>query len=276
LSSVAAHRVEPISASIDTISVSTDGQRLSARPGMTNCLFSAMGAFLLVGITQMSQDSGRALLFDIDGTLADTDALHREAFVRVFGPRGHIVDVARFKKELQGFSNASIGERFLPDESPDSRAAILDEKEQIFRTLVAGQIRPVPGLMALLDLAGAANVPMVAVTNAPRLNAEMLLAGLGIMHRFKAIVIGDELSHGKPHPMPYLEGLRFAGAAAQASIAFEDSRSGIQSASAAGIATIGMRTSLSHDDLVAAGAVATAKAFDDPELMQRVAAVMKW
>jgi beta-phosphoglucomutase-like phosphatase (HAD superfamily) len=78
------------------------------------------------------------------------------------------------------------------------------------------------------------------------------------------------------YPMPYLEGLRFAGAAAQASIAFEDSRSGIQSASAAGIATIGMRTSLSHDDLVAAGAVATAKAFDDPELMQRLAAAMKW
>jgi HAD superfamily hydrolase (TIGR01509 family) len=224
----------------------------------------------------MSQDSGRALLFDIDGTLADTDALHREAFIRVFGPRGHVVDDARFKTELQGFSNASIGERFLPDESPDSRAAILDEKEQIFRTLVAGQIKPVPGLMALLDQADAAGVPMVAVTNAPRLNAEMLLAGLGIMQRFTAIVIGDELPHGKPHPMPYLEGLRFAGAVAQASIAFEDSRSGIQSASAAGIATIGMRTSLSHDDLVAAGAVATAKAFDDPELMQRVATAMKW
>jgi HAD superfamily hydrolase (TIGR01509 family) len=224
----------------------------------------------------MSQDSGRALLFDIDGTLADTDALHREAFDRVFGPRGHVVDDARFKSELQGFSNASIGERFLPDESPEARAAILDEKEHIFRTLVAGHIRPVPGLMALLDLADAANVPMVAVTNAPRLNAEMLLSGLGIMQRFKAIVIGDELSHGKPHPMPYLEGLRFAGAAAQASIAFEDSRSGVQSASAAGIATIGMRTSLSHDDLVAAGAVATARTFDDPELMQRVAIAMKW
>jgi beta-phosphoglucomutase-like phosphatase (HAD superfamily) len=48
---------------------------------------------------------GRALLFDIDGTLADTDFLHREAFHRVFAPRGHIVDEERFKRELQGFSN---------------------------------------------------------------------------------------------------------------------------------------------------------------------------
>ena len=218
----------------------------------------------------------KALLFDIDGTLADTDALHREAFDRVFGPRGHVVDDARFKAELQGFSNVSIGERFLPEEEPEARAAILDEKERVFRTLVAGQIKPVPGLMTLLGRADAAGIPMVAVTNAPRLNAEMLLSGLGIMQRFKAIVIGDELPHGKPHPMPYLEGLRLAGAAAHASIAFEDSRSGIQSAAAAGIPTIGIRTTLGHDDLVAAGAVATASAFDDPELLARLAAAMTW
>ncbi|MGY8665464.1 HAD-IA family hydrolase [Bradyrhizobium sp. UFLA05-109] len=224
----------------------------------------------------MSEAMGQALLFDIDGTLADTDALHREAFNQIFGPRGHVFDHARFSKELQGFSNVSIGERFLADELPERRAAILDEKEQIFRTLVAGQIKPVPGLMALLDKADARGIPMVAVTNAPRLNAEMLLSGLGIMDRFKAIVIGDELPHGKPHPLPYLEGLRFAAAAAHASIAFEDSRSGIQSAAAAGIPTIGMRTSLSHDDLVAVGAVASASTYDDDALMKLVAAAMKW
>ena len=87
---------------------------------------------------------------------------------------------------------------------------------------------------------------MAAVTNAPRLNAEMMLAGLGIAHRFKALVIGDELHHGKPHPLPYLEGLRPLGAEAERSLAFEDSRSGVQSATAAGIATVGMLTSLSH------------------------------
>lgn len=224
----------------------------------------------------MSAETGRALLFDIDGTLADTDALHREAFNRVFGPRGHVVDDARFKAELQGFSNASIGERFLPGETLQTRAAVMDEKEAIFRDLVAGQIAPLPGLMALLDRADDAGIPMVAVTNAPRLNAELLLSGLGITRRFKAIVIGDELPHGKPHPLPYREGLRFAGARPEASLAFEDSRSGVQSAAAAGIATIGMRTTLGHDDLVAAGAIATAGAYDDHELMKLVAAAMKW
>ncbi|MGY4477282.1 HAD superfamily hydrolase (TIGR01509 family) [Bradyrhizobium sp. USDA 3364] len=227
-------------------------------------------------ISRMSQTQSRALLFDIDGTLADTDPLHLAAFNQVFGPHGHSFDHARFGKELQGFSNASIGERFLAHEPAERRAGILAEKERIFRELVTGQIVPVPGLMALLERADRAGVPMVAVTNAPRANAELLLAGLGIAHRFRALVIGDELAHGKPHPLPYLEGLRLAGASASASLAFEDSRSGIQSATAAGIATVGMRTGLSHADLLAAGAVASAGAFDDPELIRLVASAMGW
>ena len=218
----------------------------------------------------------RALLFDIDGTLADTDALHVEAFNQVFAPRGHVFDRARAAKELMGFSTASIAERFLPDEPPERQAAIMGEKEAVFRSLVSGKIQPMPGLMTLLAFADRASIPIVAVTNAPRLNAEMLLSGLGIMHRFKAVVIGDELPHAKPHPMPYLEGLRAVNAAPNLSVAFEDSRSGIKSASAAGIATVGIRTSLSHADMVEAGALLTAGAFDDPDLMKLVAATMGW
>ena len=224
----------------------------------------------------MHGGSGKALLFDIDGTLSDTDALHVEAFNQVFGPRGFVFDRARASKELLGFSNVSIGERFLPDEPPERRAAIMTEKEVAFRRLASGRIEPVPGLMALMDLADRVNIPMVAVTNAPRANADMMLFGLGITDRFKAIVIGDELAHGKPHPLPYLEGLRAVGAAPERSLAFEDSRSGVQSAVAAGIAAVGIRTSLGHADLVAEGAVMTADAFDDPQLIDLVAATMGW
>jgi HAD superfamily hydrolase (TIGR01509 family) len=220
--------------------------------------------------------SGKALLFDIDGTLTDTDALHLEAFNEVLGPHGHAFDHARFTRELQGFSNASISERFLAGQPPERQTIIMGEKEQAFRKLVAGRIQPLPGLMALLARADRANIPMAAVTNAPRLNAEMLLSSLGIADRFKVLVIGDELAQGKPHPMPYLEGLRAVGAAAEASVAFEDSRSGVQSASSAGIATIGIRTSLSHVDMVGAGAVMSAKDYDDPELLKFVAVVMNW
>jgi HAD superfamily hydrolase (TIGR01509 family) len=207
---------------------------------------------------------GAALLFDIDGTLADTDPLHLEAFNRTFAPYGHHFDKPRFALELQGLANEAIARRFVPHLSPADGMEVLRGKEETFRDLARSAIHAVPGLFALMDMADAAGLPMAAVTNAPRANADLILDGLGIRHRFRALVIGEELAHGKPHPLPYLEGLRLLGASAQASVAFEDSRTGIASATAAGLATIGIRTSLLHEDMIAAGAVLSADSYDDP------------
>ena len=218
--------------------------------------------------------TGAALLFDIDGTLVDTDRLHLEAFNRTFAPLGHTFDAARFKAELQGFSMSSIMDRFLSAEPPTRRREIMEEKEAAFRALAEAGLEPMPGLIALLDRAEAAGLPMAAVTNAPRANADLLLGSLGIRPRFQAVVLGDELPHGKPHPLPYLEALRSLGAKADLSLAFEDSVSGVTSASAAGLLTVGIRTSLSATELRAAGAGATAADYRDPALLALMADVV--
>ena len=207
-----------------------------------------------------------ALLFDIDGTMADTDAFHLQAFNQVFAPFGHTFDRQRFTAELQGFPMVDIERRFLGDKPPAQRTAIMAEKEAVFRDLARSHIHPVGGLLELLDRAHSLGVPMAAVTNAPRANAEMVLAGLKIAHRFQALIIGDELAHGKPHPLPYLEGLRALNADVTRSIAFEDSRSGITSATAAGLATVGITTSLTPQELEAAGATLSIAEFGDPRL----------
>jgi HAD superfamily hydrolase (TIGR01509 family) len=206
---------------------------------------------------------GAALLFDIDGTLADTDEFHREAYNEVFKPWGQVFDLERYTREIQGFANADITARLLPDETLARRAELSDLKEATFRRLVTGHVRAKPGLMELLDRADAAGIPMAAVTNAPRLNAEMMLEALGITARFKRLVIGDELAHGKPHPLPYLEGLRHLEARAECSLAFEDSRSGIRSAVGAGLTTIGLAAGSNHAQLVESGAVAAVDDFRD-------------
>ena len=223
----------------------------------------------------MNPNAGAALLFDIDGTLADTDPLHLEAFNRAFAPYGQQFDKARFARELQGLANVDIAANVLPGLSPAEGMAVLDSKEAMFRDLAASQIHPLPGLFALLDMADAAGIPMAAVTNAPRANAALILSGLGITHRFRALVIGAELAHGKPHPLPYREGLRLLGAAAAVSLAFEDSRTGIASASGAGLATVGMRTSLDDAALRQAGAVLTADGYDDPAMLALLASTVQ-
>lgn len=207
---------------------------------------------------------GAALLFDIDGTLADTDPVHLEAFNQTFAPYGQHFDKARFAVELQGLANAAIAARFVPHLSPDEQMAVMVGKEALFRDLARTEIHAVPGLFELLDWADAVGLPLAAVTNAPRANADLILEGLGIRNRFKAVVIAEELAHGKPHPLPYLEGLRQLGASAAASVAFEDSRTGIASATGAGLSTVGIRTSLTDADMIAAGAALSVDGYDDP------------
>ncbi len=210
--------------------------------------------------------AGSALLFDIDGTMAETDDFHLQAFNQVFAPLGHIFDRASFTAELQGFAMSDIEQRFLGRFPQARRTEIMAEKETVFRSLAKAHIDAVPGLLNVFDRARELGLPLAAVTNAPRANAEMMLAGLKIADRFQVLVIGDELAHGKPHPLPYLEGLRALGADARCSLAFEDSRSGIASATAAGLATVGLTTSLTPQELAAAGAVLAIGDYRDPRL----------
>jgi HAD superfamily hydrolase (TIGR01509 family) len=213
---------------------------------------------------------GAALLFDIDGTLVESDPLHLKAFNLVFEPYGHVFDKERFGRELQGHANAAIGARFLPNLTPERQREVMMGKEARFRELAAQGVEPVPGLLDLLDWADAQGVPMVAVTNAPRANADLLLDAIGIRARFRHVVIGDELAHGKPHPLPYLEALRRLGADPANSVAFEDSRTGIASATAAGITTAGMATGLAPGQLLEAGATVAAHDYRDAALLALV------
>lgn len=220
----------------------------------------------------MPPKPGAGLLFDIDGTLVESDPLHLQAFNIVFEPLGHAFDRERFGRELQGLANVDIAARFLPHESIDRRRAVLNEKEETFRKLAAKGIDAVTGLFSLLDWAEAHGVPTVAVTNAPRANADLLLDSIGARRRFHSVVVAEDLAFGKPHPMPYLEGLARIGADPRYSVAFEDSRTGITSATAAGIATVGMATGLEPADLLAAGAVLAASEYTDAALLDLVKA----
>ena len=220
----------------------------------------------------MTLKPGAGLLFDIDGTLVESDPLHLEAFNQAFAPYGHHFDRARFGLELQGLANEAIGARFLPGETPERQWEIMMEKEALFRSLAAEGVEPVHGLFALLDWADAQNLPAVAVTNAPRPNAEQLLQAIGATHRFKGLVIGDELAHGKPHPLPYLRGLEILGANPENCVAFEDSRTGIKSATAADIATVGLATGLEPEQLLEAGATIAVRDYRDPALLDFIKA----
>ncbi|MFN0114798.1 MAG: HAD family hydrolase [Paracoccaceae bacterium] len=204
-----------------------------------------------------------ALLFDLDGTLVDSDPLHAEVFVRMYAERGRSIDRDHYMAVIHGrLSRDSFAEVF-PDEDPD---ALADEKEEIFRRDYAPRVPPVPGIAATMDRARVAGLKIALVSNAPRGNAQAMLAASGVADRIDAVVLAEDVARGKPHPDPYLAALTRLNVPAARAIAFEDSPTGIASSRAAGIFTVALRTSLSAARLTEAGADATILDFTDPAL----------
>jgi HAD superfamily hydrolase (TIGR01509 family) len=215
-----------------------------------------------------------ALLFDLDGTLVDSDGDHLLAFRQVFAPYGIALDRALYTAEIMGASNLMIGERFLAHLPETEREAVFDAKEAAYRDGLSA-LTATPGAADLLAYAETNALPCAVVTNAPRANAEVVLAALGLRERLPILVIGGELARAKPDPLPYLTALELTGASAHTAVAFEDSVSGVRAAVAAGIAVVGITTGLSAERLTAEGAAFGAADFRDPRIYELVAARRK-
>ncbi|AZE52154.1 Beta-phosphoglucomutase [Pseudomonas chlororaphis] len=210
-----------------------------------------------------------ALLFDLDGTLIDTDDLHLNAYNQLLARWGKSMSLDYYKAHVMGFPDDMIFSGLFPQAPATQYPELAAQKEAMFRAQLR-ETTPVPGVLRTLDYAQAAGIPMAVVTNAPRENAEAMLQGLGIAERFDALVIGGELARGKPDPLPYLTALQLLDASADQALAFEDSLAGVRSAAAAGIHTFGMLSGLEETQLREAGARSIIRDFNDEALWQRL------
>ena len=194
-----------------------------------------------------------ALLFDMDGTLVDSEPLHLEALRRQLARHGRDVPLDAFHKSVVGRSNLEVAALLFPEVDAARHEALVLEKERIYRDL-AQDLMPAVGLIDCLALAQARGWRTGLVTNARRENAEHTLTMLGLRDRFDAVVVADDVARVKPDPLPYLTALAALSVAPEAALAFEDSLPGVRSATGAGIRTIGLSTGLDAAALRAAGA----------------------
>ncbi|MDQ4107021.1 MAG: HAD-IA family hydrolase [Actinomycetota bacterium] len=207
----------------------------------------------------------RALLFDLDGTLADTDALHMPTWADALRSYDIEVDEDFYKRRISGRRNPDIVEDLLPHLSEEEGRNIADTKEADFRER-AGELRSLPGLLDFIEEGRWRGLPIALVTNAPRENVGAILRGLGLEGRFDSTVLAEEVGVGKPDPKPYRAALERLSIRAEEAIAFEDSTSGIASAVEAGIPTVGVATTREPEKLREAGAFLVAEDFTNPEV----------
>lgn len=207
----------------------------------------------------------RAFLFDLDGTLAETDSLHLPTWVDVLKPHGIDVDEEFYRHRISGRSNGEVVKDLLPDLSAEEGRDMTDAKEASFRER-APELDPLPGLVDFLEEVKRRGLATALVTNAPHENVEAVLLALELGDFFDAVVISDDVGAVKPDPAPYEAAVERLGVPPEQALAFEDSTSGIASSVGAGIPTVGIASTQSGETLREAGAFTTVVDFTDPEL----------
>lgn len=181
----------------------------------------------------------RGLVFDCDGTIADTMPLHYRAWVAALGKHRADFPEALFY-EMAGIPTVRIIE--ILNEKHGHRIPVqetADRKESLYVELIH-DVQPIKPVVALVQ-AYAGRLPMAVATGATRAICSKTLSSLHLLEHFQAIVTADDVARGKPAPDIFLEAARRLGVAPRECYAFEDADLGLQAARAAGMSAVDIR-----------------------------------
>ncbi|MEM9264465.1 MAG: HAD family phosphatase [Cyanobacteria bacterium P01_F01_bin.13] len=209
----------------------------------------------------------KAILFDLDGTLANTDPIHFQVWQALLALHGMTVDQEFYDRFISGRLNPDIVQDLLPQFSVEEEVTFSAAKEAQFREMATNQLQRMPGLTDFLHHIEQQGYATGLVTNAPRPNAEFMLQTLALKDVFQPVIIADDLPRGKPDPLPYQTALEQLGLLPDEVLVFEDSPTGVRAATAAGIPTIGVTSSHSDATLRQQGALFTIADFTDSRLL---------
>ncbi len=180
----------------------------------------------------------RGIVFDLDGTLLDTEGVYRAAFMVAAAAIGWTVP-AKIYDGLIGLPSTAR-RRLLPDLLGDTFPAVeFFEAYYRCRSLLMGEtVALKPGVHLLLDTLAKAGMASAIATSASARTAARHLAMAGLSGRFAAVVSRDDVGRGKPAPDSFTLAVELLGLAPEDCLAVEDSRHGVQAAHAAGLMVV--------------------------------------
>ena len=189
----------------------------------------------------------RALIFDMDGVIVDSNPLHRAAWTE-YARRHGVETTEAMQIRMYGRRNDEIVRDFLGSELTDTE--VLEHgaaKERVYRELMRPRLAEalVPGVREFLTRHS--GVPIALATNAEPANVNFVLDGARLRSFFSAIVDGHQVRKPKPHPEIYLRAADLLGFPPEFCVVFEDSETGVQAGLAAGMRVVGVGTT--HEEL---------------------------
>jgi len=189
----------------------------------------------------------QALIFDVDGTLAETEELHRRAFNEAFAAAGlswvwdqalyeQLLEVTGGKERIAQYISAYAA---TPELDTTTIAALHADKTQRYTALLdQGDITLRPGIVEVLKEAVASGIRLAIATTTSRPNVDSLLRATLSSHPFEVIAAGDEVGAKKPAPDIYQLALQRLDLPPANCVAIEDTLNGLKSAQAAGLQCI--------------------------------------
>jgi HAD superfamily hydrolase (TIGR01509 family) len=208
-----------------------------------------------------------ATLFDFDGVLVDSEPVHLAAFNDVLAPRGVHIGEAEYAAQLLSLDDAGVFRVVLAaggrPPNDDEVRELVDAKAPRFMARFATEFRPFRGAAEVVARRAARGL-LGVVSGALRGEIEFALERMGVRGSFAFIVSAEDTEESKPHPAPYLKGIRELEARGHVgpALVIEDSGGGIASAKAAGLRCVAVTHSYAADELLRAGADAVARDLD--------------
>ena len=199
----------------------------------------------------------KAVIFDFDGVIADSELLHYKALNATFNRYGVDVPKEIHWEKYLGYSDLDNIEAVNYDYSMglDARQIqhLIAEKKVIFDELVTRESVIIDGVSAFIRLLVENNIRRAICSGALRSDIDLMLAGSGFADVFEAIVAADDVKHGKPDPEGYLMALAKLNQSepvkASECVVFEDSHWGLEAAAAAGMNPVAVTTTYSRNQL---------------------------
>lgn len=174
----------------------------------------------------------RGLFFDLDGTIIDSEESHFRAYQKALEHHGRTF-THDDHRQVFGIESGTYLPMLYPDITADEVLSIKKLKAQHFNDFTH-LIKPNHQLTQFLRTVRPRHIT-VLVTTGKRINIMSLLEEHGLLELFDHLVFGEDVARFKPHPEAYLKALKLSGLKADEVLAFEDSETGIQAASAAGL-----------------------------------------
>jgi beta-phosphoglucomutase len=197
----------------------------------------------------------RGVIFDVDGVLVDSEPLHQRAWEQILAEFGITLSSAQFHLLMGKTTHQILAMYFEQYGIREDLEFWSFKKDEVYRSLVHEELKPLDGVVSLLEFLKSRKIRIGVASSAVRQNVEAALDCLGPEVSFDSILSVEDIMHPKPDPEIYVKAAQSLDLSPNDCVVIEDSLPGIQSAKQAGAFVIGITTNVHPQGLTAADLV---------------------